>query len=896
MRTKNSILKKLLVVIILIVMSTNFIMPKYVYAASIGEQLVSGIFYLVAYIGDAFLSIIQYFMIGTSDLYSFGEYAIKYSPGIIFANQVPALDINFITADEDDNFQYEKVTEDISSWESMKSVIQNAGMTADDFTQVYTTGELENYPGNEKMQEYAENLAKYGVTFSYYPQTGGGNGYFINVNNTNGQHHQTISGWGNWGKMKDIENILVADPGGGTIFGAFDSNIKEIHLYIAQTDLSLDEDSTETGVSINLFKIEWTEGGWGNQGVITVYRSNESVTELVKKANESLTDEEKLVTLKSTALALKDNIARWYIALRTFALVGLLSVLLYLGIRIILSSASAQNKAKYKNMLIDWLVAICILFLLHYVMAFLTTFTERINEMFASNVISITKEDGIPTDELMNKVRNEIGADLNNAWNTAGFTLMYFVLVILTISFTFQYLKRVVYLAFLTMIAPLIALTYPIDKVRDGKAQAFSFWLKEYIVNCLIQPVHLLLYTLLITNAFDFAKENILYAIVALTFMMPAEKIVKQMFGINSQQSSFNTLGAAAGGAMVMNMLNKVKGMGGKGGSSGKGGNSGADNSNSYVRTATRNGTASSGGGTTGGAVVGATGGGTGSGGSGSSGSGGAGSSGGGSGRSGSSGSGAGTASYAGRTKRNISGVNALKSIARLSGKGFVKGMKATPGAIGKGTAKAFGMAAATTAMLAADIADGNIDHLGADLFAGISAGNAIGNTISGIPGKGADLVGRASEAIQKNMMGEEAYQNMKFDQEFYKSSGYKKIASSSQLKSQYSSEQIRAQTQMFLDNGITDASKIQEALEAGVNGDEYKTLDKLGVTDVKKFSSLKTSKNLSGQEVAARMAIAKNMPAELYDNENAFVRFAGRYGLSASQARSLFNDINDFV
>ena len=43
-------------------------------------------------------------------------------------------------------------------------------------------------------------------------------------------------------------------------------------------------------------------------------------------------------------------------------------------------------------------------------------------------------------------------------------------------------------------------------------------------------------------------------------------------------------------------------------------------------------------------------------------------------------------------------------------------------------------------------------------------------------------------------------------------------------------------------------------------------------------------------------MAIAKNMPAELYDNENAFIRYAGRYGLSANQAKSLFNDINDFV
>lgn len=113
-------------------------------------------------------------------------------------------------------------------------------------------------------------------------------------------------------------------------------------------------------------------------------------------------------------------------------------------------------------------------------------------------------------------------------------------------------------MAFLTMIAPLIALTYPLDKVKDGKAQAFNYWVREYIFNCLIQPIHLLLYTIFIVNAMDFAKVNVLYAIVALAFMVPAEKIIKEMFGLKSSSPS-STLGAAAGGAFMMSMLNKIK-------------------------------------------------------------------------------------------------------------------------------------------------------------------------------------------------------------------------------------------------------------------------------------------------------------------------------------------------
>lgn len=303
--------------------------------------------------------------------------------------------------------------------------------------------------------------------------------------------------------------------------------------------------------------------------------------------------EQETIELKSTAYALQGTIATWYVALRTIALVGLLSVLVYIGIRIILTSTSAQDKAKYKNMLKDWVVAICILFLLHYIMAFTVGFTNTVNNIMKGNVIEKTTEEN-NSDKLMNEIRKEIGEELDNAsiGDAAGYTIMYFVLVILTGTFTFQYLKRVIYIAFLTMIAPMIALTYPLDKVKDGKAQAFSFWLKEYILNCLIQPIHLMLYAVLIANAMNMAETNMLYAIVALTFMMPAEKIIKQMFGIKSE-SSYNTLSAAAGGAMVMNMVNKLKGVASKGDKGSRGGASGGGSgqaSNANVRTATRNG------------------------------------------------------------------------------------------------------------------------------------------------------------------------------------------------------------------------------------------------------------------------------------------------------------------
>ena len=59
----------------------------------------------------------------------------------------------------------------------------------------------------------------------------------------------------------------------------------------------------------------------------------------------------------STAYQLRTVVANWYIILRNMSLVALLSILVYVGIRIMISSTAA-DKSKYKQMLIDWVVAI----------------------------------------------------------------------------------------------------------------------------------------------------------------------------------------------------------------------------------------------------------------------------------------------------------------------------------------------------------------------------------------------------------------------------------------------------------------------------------------------------------------------------------------------------------
>lgn len=95
-----------------------------------------------------------------------------------------------------------------------------------------------------------------------------------------------------------------------------------------------------------------------------------------------------LVEAKNTSpiSSLRRIVASWYVTLRTIAVVGLLSVLIYIGIRIIVSSTS-QDKAKYKQRLVDWVIAFCLLFFMHYIMAAVVTVVEKVNAMLSDDVI-----------------------------------------------------------------------------------------------------------------------------------------------------------------------------------------------------------------------------------------------------------------------------------------------------------------------------------------------------------------------------------------------------------------------------------------------------------------------------------------------------------------------------
>lgn len=236
-----------------------------------------------------------------------------------------------------------------------------------------------------------------------------------------------------------------------------------------------------------------------------------------------------------TLATVKKNIAKWYYVFRNIAIIGLLLVLLYMGIRMAISTAAA-DKAVYKRYLKDWLVSFIIVFSMHYIMIFILSINE--------NLVDLMKNSSPNSEYFLYETVRTKAYELKFTSGIAG-TIMYMVLVYLMIKYLFIYAKRYLTINILAVIAPLIGITYSIDKIKDNKSQSLSAWLQDFTFTTLLQTVHALIYTIFIPIAIESSEENIggiIFAFVLLNFMAKADKIVTNIFGMSGGKALSNLL------------------------------------------------------------------------------------------------------------------------------------------------------------------------------------------------------------------------------------------------------------------------------------------------------------------------------------------------------------------
>ncbi len=261
-------------------------------------------------------------------------------------------------------------------------------------------------------------------------------------------------------------------------------------------------------------------------------------------------------TSKNTVVkALKENVAAWYIAMRNIAIAFLIIICIYVGIRMATSTV-ADEKAQYKRMLVDWVASLALVFVIHYIMIGIV----QLNKILIK-AIEGASVDGVSIVGLTDEFRSSAFSIMFIKGTTSAIT--YFILELMTLTVLLMYIKRMITVAFLMMIAPLVTITYSIDKMGDGKAQALNTWLKEFAYTILIQPFHCLAFAALGGVAKQIVNANgvhdlmaCVFVILLITFILQSEKIVKKIFHFES--SSVQDVLASA--AIASTLLDKGRG------------------------------------------------------------------------------------------------------------------------------------------------------------------------------------------------------------------------------------------------------------------------------------------------------------------------------------------------
>ena len=268
--------------------------------------------------------------------------------------------------------------------------------------------------------------------------------------------------------------------------------------------------------------------------------------------------------ISKVILGIGNAVAKWFYIVRTISLIVLLLVLIYIGIRMALSTL-ATDKVLYKKMLVDWVVSVILIFVLQYIAIFIIYANEAVVKFLESLITENNFEDAI--DSIL--LESLLGIGINGIMAF----LVYTMISIQTLFFFIAYLNRMLKVAFLIIISPLISVTYSIDKIGDGKAQALIGWLKEFVYTIIIQPFDCIMYLAFVTAAMellipnDFLSflglnpqvnllANGVLAVLCLKFINDGEKIIRKIFNFQDDNS---TTSMAAGTALTLMAINKAK-------------------------------------------------------------------------------------------------------------------------------------------------------------------------------------------------------------------------------------------------------------------------------------------------------------------------------------------------
>lgn len=283
------------------------------------------------------------------------------------------------------------------------------------------------------------------------------------------------------------------------------------------------------------------------------------------------------VTGDPVIVQIKKVVATWYYVMRFLSAAAMLIVFLGVGIKMGLSTI-ASEKAVYKRMLVDWVVGAIIVFSIHYLMIFVvhlnnvlvTTVKDSAKELNKVSMMQLAEK----SDEVIEYTNEELEIDIYEAVRTRAYDaklvngmigmVMYMTLVYFAIRYTIVYLKRLLTLIVLTLMAPAVGVAYALQKVFSGKSSSLTTWMTEYIMNVLIQVIHAIIYSVFISTALIMSLQSVsgmILALILMNYALKAEKTFRTIFKMGGNGSLLDDTASAGDAEKIQQNFNTVKGL-----------------------------------------------------------------------------------------------------------------------------------------------------------------------------------------------------------------------------------------------------------------------------------------------------------------------------------------------
>ena len=234
---------------------------------------------------------------------------------------------------------------------------------------------------------------------------------------------------------------------------------------------------------------------------------------------------------------LKMRVVDYYFILRNLSIAIILFILIYIGIRMAISTL-ASDRAKYKKMLQAWATSLILVFVMYLIIIVISAVQGTVLKKIRNFEDKMQITDTLMVSDIESQIFTNASKLYGeaNGWNLVASIFTMWILVFYQLKFFLMYMRRLIEIGFLIMISPLVTVTYSIDKLGDGKAQAFKAWFTELTMKATIQIVHAILYLIFIGSAGYIATQHPLLAALFFAFLSRSEKIIKNTLNVKNNE------------------------------------------------------------------------------------------------------------------------------------------------------------------------------------------------------------------------------------------------------------------------------------------------------------------------------------------------------------------------